>query len=140
VNRRFADHQPIGNLLVGQAAACQLTQGAVVAYQCAQPQYWEWPQKFPLLQAAIVDGLAGTGTRLVIGKNTYMYGDTDGKPLTEEPSYTAHTRKGKVRAAMAEAALAAHRASVTVVKIEREAALFPDRQALPNMLYSVAVD
>ncbi len=88
----------------------ELTQGAAVAYQCAQPHYWEWPQKFPPLQAAIIEGLTGTGTKLVIGENTYMVGDTDGKPLTEDLPYAAHTRKGKVRAAMSEAALAAHKA------------------------------
>ena len=36
-------------------------QGAAAAYQCAQPHYWEWPQKFPPLQAAIIEGLTGTG-------------------------------------------------------------------------------
>ena len=81
--------------LYDPAAVRKLTQGAAVAYQCAQPHYWEWPQKFPPLQAAIIEGLTGTGTKLVIGENTYMYGDTDGKPLTE----TCPTRRprGRVR-------------------------------------------
>ncbi len=101
-----------------------LTQGAAVAYQCAQPHYWEWPQKFPPLQAAIIEGLAGSGTKLVIGENTYMYGDTDGKPLTEDLPYAAHTRKGKVRAAMSEAALAAHKAGKVPVALGRGSDFF----------------
>lgn len=101
-----------------------LTQGAAVAYQCAQPHYWEWPQKFPPLQAAILEGLTGTGTKLVIGENTYMYGDTDGRPLTEDLPHAAHTRKGKVRAAMSEAALAAHRAGRVPVAIGRGSDFF----------------
>ena len=52
-----------------------MTQGAAVAYQCAKPHYHEWPQKFPPLQAAILEGLAGTATRLVMAENLYAYGD-----------------------------------------------------------------
>lgn len=89
--------------LYNPAVVRELTRGAAVAYQCAQPHYWEWPQKFPPLQAAIIEGLTGSGTRLVIGENAYMYGDTNGRPLTEDLPYAAHTRKGQVRAAVAEA-------------------------------------
>lgn len=102
----------------------ELTQGAAVAYQCAQPHYHEWPQKFPPLQAAIIEGLTGTGTKLVIGENLYMYGDTNGKPLTEDLPYAAHTRKGKVRAAMSEAALAAHTAGKVPVALGRGSDFF----------------
>ncbi len=110
--------------LYDPAVVRQLTQGAAVAYQCAQPHYWEWPQKFPPLQAAIVEGLAGTGVKLVIGENTYMYGDTDGRPLTEDLPYAAHTRKGKVRAAMSEAALDAHKAGKIRVALGRGSDFF----------------
>jgi nucleoside-diphosphate-sugar epimerase len=110
--------------LYDAAAVRKVAQGAAVAYQCAQPHYWEWPEKFPPLQAAIIEGLAGGGTRLVIAENLYMYGDTDGRPLTEELPYRAHTRKGKVRAAMAEAALAAHRAGKVKVAIGRASDFF----------------
>jgi nucleoside-diphosphate-sugar epimerase len=105
--------------LYDPAAVRRLTQGAAVAYQCAQPHYWEWPQKFPPLQAAIIEGLTGAGTKLVIGENTYMYGDTNGAPLTEDRPYAATTRKGRVRAAMSEAALAAHRAGKVRVTLGR---------------------
>jgi nucleoside-diphosphate-sugar epimerase len=110
--------------LYDAAAVRKLTQGAVAAYQCAQPHYWEWPQKFPPLQAAIVEGLTGTATKLVIAENTYMYGDTDGKPLTEDLPYAATTRKGQVRAAMSEVALAAHRAGKVRVTMGRGSDFF----------------
>lgn len=102
----------------------ELARGAAAAYQCAQPAYHEWPQKFPPLQAAIIEGLTGAGTKLVIGENTYMYGDTDGRPLTEDLPYAATSRKGKVRAAMSEAALAAHRAGKVPVAIGRGSDFF----------------
>jgi nucleoside-diphosphate-sugar epimerase len=117
--------------LYDPAAVRALTRGAAVAYQCAQPHYWEWPQKFPPLQAAIIEGLAGANTRLVIAENTYMYGDvnrTNGhvnaRPLTEELPYAATTRKGQVRAALSEAALDAHRAGTVRVVIGRGSDFF----------------
>ena len=110
--------------LYDPASVRTVAQGAAVAYQCAQPHYWEWPQKFPPLQAAIIEGLADQDTRLVIAENLYMYGHTDGRPLTEELPYRAHTRKGKVRAAMAEAALVAHQASKVQVAIGRASDFF----------------
>ena len=102
----------------------ELSHGAAVAYQCAQPRYHQWVEKFPPLQAAIIEGLASSGVRLVIGENTYMVGDTDGQPLTEDLPYAAHTRKGQVRAAMSEAALAAHRAGKVQVTMGRGSDFF----------------
>jgi nucleoside-diphosphate-sugar epimerase len=87
-----------------------VTAGATVVYQCAQPAYHEWVEKFPPLQAAILQGTAANGAKLIVGENTYMYGDTNGAPLTEDLPHLAHTRKGRVRAAMTEALFAAHRA------------------------------
>ena len=110
--------------LYDPAAVRRLTQGAVAAYQCSQPHYWEWPQKFPPLQAAIIEGLTGSATKLVIAENTYMYGNTGGKPLTEDRPYAAATRKGQVRAAMSEAALAAHRAGKVPVTMGRGSDFF----------------
>lgn len=102
----------------------RLTEGAAVVYQCSQPLYWEWSQKFPPLQATIIEGLAGSATRLVVVENCYMYGDTDGKRLTEDLPYAAQTRKGRVRAAMSEAALAAHRDGKVAVALGRASDFF----------------
>lgn len=110
--------------LYNAAVVRELAQSAAVAYQCAQPHYYEWPQRFPPLQAAIIDGLTDSGVKLVIGENLYMYGDTDGKPLTEDLPSAAHTRKGKVRAAMSEAALAAHKAGKVQVALGRSSDFF----------------
>src|SRR6266498_4043589 len=87
----------------------EVTQDAKVVYQASQPRYYEWPEKFPLLQKSIIDGLTGSNAKLVLVENLYMYGDTNGKPITEDVPHKAHTRKGKVRAELSEAALIAHR-------------------------------
>jgi nucleoside-diphosphate-sugar epimerase len=86
----------------------RVTKDASVVYQCAQPEYHKWTTEFPALQAAILDGVASNGAKLIVGENLYMYGDTDGQPLHEGLPYSAHTRKGKVRAAMSNALLEAH--------------------------------
>lgn len=110
--------------LYDPAVVRELSRGARHAYQCAQPAYHEWPQKFPPLQAAIIEGLSGSGIKLVIVENLYMYGDTGGAPLTESLPYNAHTRKGQVRARMARDALAAHAAGKLRVAAARGADYF----------------
>lgn len=102
----------------------ELTAGAAAAYQCAQPPYHEWPEKFPPLQAAILAGAAQSGAKLIIADNLYAYGDTGGRPLTEALPYTRAGRKPKTRAAMAEAALAAHRAGQVRVALGRGSDFF----------------
>ena len=86
------------------------TRGAKVVYQSAQPRYFEWVEKFPLLQKSIMDALTGTDAKLVLVENLYMYGESNGKPMTEDFPHNAHTRKGKVRGEMSRAAFEAHKA------------------------------
>ncbi len=92
---------------------------AAVVYQCAQPAYNRWVAEFPQLQAAILDGAAAHAARLIVGENLYMYGDPNGKLIHEGLPYAARTRKGKTRAAMSEALLAAHQAGKLQVAMGR---------------------
>jgi nucleoside-diphosphate-sugar epimerase len=100
-----------------------VTQGAAVVYQCAQPEYHEWPQKFPPMMQAILAGLTGGGARLVIADNLYMVGPVKG-PIHEDLPFAATTRKGKARAQVDELALAAHRAGQVPVTIGRASDFF----------------
>lgn len=86
-----------------------LTSDASVVYQSAQPPYHQWSEEFPRLQRSIIAGLRGTGAKLVLVENLYMYGDTDGQPMTEATPYNAHTRKGRVRAEISREAFEAHK-------------------------------
>lgn len=101
-----------------------VTKGAQVVYQCAQPAYHRWPEKFPPLQAAILEGLSGSKAKLVIVENLYMYGATNGTPMTEDMPHRAHTRKGRTRSEMSRSALAAHAAGKVRVAIARGADFF----------------
>lgn len=96
----------------------QLCQGAGVVYQCAQPPYHEWVERFPSLQASILEGAASARAKFIVGDNLYMYGEVQGL-IHEELPYAAQTRKGRTRAAMAEAVLEAHRSGKVRAAIGR---------------------
>lgn len=113
--------------LTDPAAVRTAAAGARIAYFACQPAYTNWPKGFPPLAEGILAGLAGTGTRLVVVDNLYMYGPTGGRPLTEDLPYAATTRKGRARAALAERFLAAHRAGDVPVAIGRASDYFGPR-------------
>ncbi|HUE99634.1 MAG TPA: NAD-dependent epimerase/dehydratase family protein [Anaerolineales bacterium] len=94
--------------LYDQARVKEVTRDAQVVYQASRPNYNQWPEKFPLIQKSIIDGLTGNNVKLVLVENLYMYGETNGKPMTEDTPYNAHTRKGRVRAEISTAAFKAH--------------------------------
>jgi len=123
------DEKPAGVELIATdlydpANVREVTEGAAVVYQCAQPGYTEWTEKFPPLQAAIIEGLTGSDTKLVLVENLYMYGETNGEPMTEDLPHNAHTRKGKVRSAISKAAFAAHEAGKVCVTAARGSDFF----------------
>ncbi len=75
-------------------------QGATHIYQCAQPEYHEWAEKFPPLQTNILNAAAAHNARLIVVENLYMYGDPNGQPIVEAMPYKPTSKKGEVRAAM----------------------------------------
>ena len=93
--------------------------GADVTYQVTAPAYTRWPEEFPALQESILDAAEAAGSRLVLADNLYAYGDPDGAAITEQTPERPHTRKGKVRKVMADAALQAHRDGRVEIAISR---------------------
>ena len=98
---------PAGVELVGgdaadPAFATTTTADAEAIYQCLGVAYHRWADLFPALQNSLVAAARHHGTRYVSFENTYMYGDTHGRPMTETTPYEAHTRKGTVRMEMAQ--------------------------------------
>ena len=88
----------------GARRACE---GAAVVYHCAQPPYTKWPELFPPMTQAVIDGAAAAGAKLVFTDNLYVYGPPDG-PMTEETPQRAQGKKGRTRKAMADAVMGAH--------------------------------
>jgi nucleoside-diphosphate-sugar epimerase len=78
-------------------------------YNCANPPYHRWPELWPPMAAAMLEVAEATGAVLVIMGNLYAYGPVD-HPMTEDDPLAATFSKGRVRAAMWDDALAAHRA------------------------------
>jgi nucleoside-diphosphate-sugar epimerase len=108
-------------------AATTTAAGAAVVYQCLNPEYHRWAEDFPRLQAGIVAACRANGARLVSFENVYMYGDTGGTPMTEDTPTRPHTRKGKVRLAMAEELSALHDAGELDVVTARASDYFGPR-------------
>ncbi len=101
----------------------ELTKGATAIYQCAQPHYYEWAEKFPPLQKAILDAAIANNAKFIVADNLYMYGKFSGS-LRENSPLNAHTKKGKVRAAMAQEVLDAHKAGKVRAAIARGSDFF----------------
>jgi len=111
----------------------EVTKGAEAVYQCAQPMYHEWAEKFPSMQKAILDAVSANGAKFIVGDNLYMYGDTHGQPIREDMPYQPHTKKGKVRGEMATAVMDAHHAGKIRAAIGRASNFFgPDDTAVTS--------
>ena len=93
------------------ASTRQVCQDATVVYSCVNAPYTKWATQFPPMQAAIIQGAAAAHAKLVVAENLYMYGQVSG-PITETLPVHPTTRKGRVRAKMAEDLMAAHQAGI----------------------------
>ncbi len=116
-------------------------EGASVVYHCAQPAYTRWPEDFPPMNRAILDATAAARAKLVFADNLYMHGSTDG-PMTEDTPVRPNSRKGRVRASMAEELLEAHRAGTLRVAISRASDYFGPRapdSAIGERLFEAAI-
>jgi nucleoside-diphosphate-sugar epimerase len=111
----------------------EICRGAAVVYNCTNPPYTKWPEMFPSLQAGVLEGAASAGAKLVAIENLYMYGPTHGQAMTETTPYAATTRKGRVRAEMSEALMAAHQSGKVRVTIGRASDFFGPRALLSAM-------
>ncbi len=89
------------------ARLADLSAGAAVLYNCANPPYHRWRTDWPPLASALLRAAEKSGTVLVTMSNLYGYGEVTG-PIREDLPLTATTAKGRVRAQMWHDALAAH--------------------------------
>lgn len=148
VNRSGAGAFPEGvELMPGDAADRRFTRDAcreaTVVYQCLAPPYHRWPELFPRLQAGIIEGAMKAEARLVALENVYMYGSPYGKPLTERTPMTATTRKGRLRAELAEQLLEAHKKGRVRVTLGRASDFFgPEvrRSAMGSQVFQPALE
>ena len=134
VNRSGAVREPlppgvrvVAGDLTSPAEVARLAQGAPVVFETAQPDYTEWPEKWPPLVQSIIDGIGQTDARLVFVDNLYMYGPTHGQPIREDLPYAATGPKGRTRALVAGMLLDAHKAGKIKVTIGRASDFYGPR-------------
>jgi nucleoside-diphosphate-sugar epimerase len=90
------------------ATVREVSRDAVVVYHAVNVPYPQWQEKLPLVMRATMEAAADVGAKLIYADNLYMYGRVDG-PMTEETPYKPVSRKGIVRAQLAEELMTAHR-------------------------------
>jgi nucleoside-diphosphate-sugar epimerase len=90
------------------ASACE---GAAVVYHCMNPEYSAnvWARELPRLAEALIAGAGRAGARLVVLDNLYMLGRPGGRPLNEDSPVAPVSKKGEIRARVAERFFEAHR-------------------------------
>lgn len=89
---------------VSQAAAA--ARGANTLYQALNPPYHLWHRFFPTLQKAAIAAASSAGACYVSIENLYMYDSS--KPMNEDSPVAPRSKKGELRARMAEEVMAAH--------------------------------
>lgn len=94
------------------AAFCtEAARGASAVYHCMNPKYEAaaWETMLPRIQENLVAAAGRAGARLIVLDNLYMIGRPGGRPITEDAPVNPCSRKGEIRARVADALLAAHR-------------------------------
>jgi len=81
----------------------QAVKGASVIYLCAGLKYDAkvWALQWPLIMRNVIDLAKANSARLIFFDNVYMYGLVEGK-MTEDTPYHPISKKGEVRAKVAE--------------------------------------
>ena len=90
------------------AQLSQVFTGSAVVYMCAAPAYHRWAQEFDVMMGNVLKACEATGASLVFADNLYMYQESPHAPLSEATPLQPATRKGVVRARIAEMVLQAN--------------------------------
>ena len=96
-------------------------EGAAVVYHCVNVAYHLQVEAMPGIQGAVLGAVEAEGARLVVLDTLYPYGETHGEVMTEDTPWCAATAKGRMRAALDERYLAAHREGRARVVLGRSA-------------------
>jgi nucleoside-diphosphate-sugar epimerase len=100
------------------AFVAEATRGAAVVYDCVNPNYDQWPALLPPMRRGMLEGLARSRAKLVQLDNLYMYGAPQGL-LTEDAPVAPVSRKGELRARLADETMAASRRGDLRVAVAR---------------------
>jgi nucleoside-diphosphate-sugar epimerase len=88
------------------AQAVAASEGATTIYQALNPNYHQWHEFFPVLQAGALAAAKAAGAVYVSIENLYMYDSSD--VMTEDTRISPVSKKGMLRQRMAEEVMSAH--------------------------------
>lgn len=106
---------PGAELFAGDAAdpafCLEATRGASVVYHCMNAPYdaASWAALLPRYMENLIAAAGRAGARLVVLDNLYMLGRSGGRAMNEDTPINPCSRKGEVRALVAEQLFDAHR-------------------------------
>jgi nucleoside-diphosphate-sugar epimerase len=116
IARRSPGEAPAGaEVVLGDASdpafCARATAGAAAVYHCMNPPYDRraWAALLPRWMDHLIAAAGRARARLVVLDNLYMLGRPGGRPLDEDTPVNPCSRKGEIRARVAERLLEAHR-------------------------------
>jgi nucleoside-diphosphate-sugar epimerase len=85
--------------------------GATAVYHCMNPAYSTsvWERDLPSMQDNLIAAAGSERARLVVLENLYMVGLPEDGPIDENTPFAPRSRKGEIRARLAESLVEAHR-------------------------------
>jgi len=116
IAKRSSGHVPAGcEVVLGDAAdrsfCVEAARGAATVYHCMNPPYdtRSWAELMPRYMDNLIAASSAAGARLVVLDNVYMLGRPRGRVLNEDTPPDPCSRKGEIRARVAERLFEAHR-------------------------------
>jgi nucleoside-diphosphate-sugar epimerase len=120
VKRSPAGVPPGAEVVAGDAAdpafCARAAEGAAAIYHCMNPPYdaKAWARLLPLYMENLIAAARRASARLIVLDNVYMLGRPDGRALDETTPMRPSSRKGEVRARVAERLFRANEAGEVV--------------------------
>lgn len=118
----------------------QSLEGSKVAYLTVGLEYKlsVWREKWPRLMQNVIEACAHHGTSLIFFDNVYMYGKVAGK-MTEETPYNPCSKKGEIRARVANLLMEATQKGQLKASIARSADFYGPWADKQSGLYILAL-
>lgn len=145
VSRNPKQVNPADQLLAADLTNMEDTQRAVagsrVVYLTAGFNYntKNWQTTWPVVMKNVIDACAEAKAKLVFFDNIYMYSADAMGNITEDAPIDPPSKKGKVRAEIAEMLLEAHRTGKIIASIARSADFYGPNIAQTSMLTETVI-
>ena len=99
-------------------------------------EYKVWAEKWPVIMTNTINACKAAGAKLIFFDNVYMYGKVNGT-MTEETAFNPCSKKGALRAAIAQQLLNEIQSGSITAMIARSADFYgtsATKTSVPNML------